>query len=423
MGLAQTHTLATMPIYTAVTGVDQWYVIVLTDPTDNKTQETGIVVGSVDVTYSKVDGSDTLGAYSVTASEFYEVGEGLYGLKIGASEFDSSGTWVVRIGDTGAPQANKAIFIVQVFDASVDTLVRSSTPANALDVDSNNRVDVGSWLGSAVTLDANNLPDVNIAAISDDTDAADSLEGAIDNTNDVVLSDVSRVSGSATAANNMELEYDGTGYAGGTTKRSVNVTAWAGTATTISSTSAKPEVDTYSVSDSASAANSVESNIGNLDAAVTTRSAPATAQTISMSTSLPGSPTADTVGAALVAANDNLDAAVTSRSTLARTDLFANDVAIQNDASGYLKLSDGTGTGQVDLTSGLVNLNPAQSLAEGQTAQTVGGSLEITEARWRNKYDEGALSGTETIYQTDGSTPVGERTNGSVAATPSRVKT
>lgn len=47
------------------------------------------------------------------------------------------------------------------------------------------RVDVGGWLGIPVTASPGNLPDVNVAEISDD----------------------------ATAANNLEIDYDGTGYA------------------------------------------------------------------------------------------------------------------------------------------------------------------------------------------------------------------
>ncbi len=58
-------------------------------------------------------------------------------------------------------------------------------------VDGSSRVDVGSWLGQAVTLSTGNKPDVNIDEISDDT----------------------------TAPANLELDYDGTGYAGGAIKK------------------------------------------------------------------------------------------------------------------------------------------------------------------------------------------------------------
>lgn len=64
-------------------------------------------------------------------------------------------------------------------------LVRSTTPENPLGVDANNRIDVGSWLGTAVTTSGtSNKPEVDVNSISDD----------------------------ATAANNLELDYDGTGY-------------------------------------------------------------------------------------------------------------------------------------------------------------------------------------------------------------------
>jgi len=48
-------------------------------------------------------------------------------------------------------------------------------------IDGNNRVDVGSWLGSAVTLSTGNKPDVNVNEVSDDATAADNLESACDN--------------------------------------------------------------------------------------------------------------------------------------------------------------------------------------------------------------------------------------------------
>lgn len=48
-------------------------------------------------------------------------------------------------------------------------------------IDGSNRVDVGSWLGQAVTLSGGNKPDVNVNEVSDDSAAADNLESACDN--------------------------------------------------------------------------------------------------------------------------------------------------------------------------------------------------------------------------------------------------
>lgn len=46
-------------------------------------------------------------------------------------------------------------------------LVRASTPGNTLYIDGNNRIDIGKWLGSAVTLSTGNQPDVNVDRIDD----------------------------------------------------------------------------------------------------------------------------------------------------------------------------------------------------------------------------------------------------------------
>ena len=49
--------------------------------------------------------------------------------------------------------------------------------ASAAGFDSNGRVDVGSWIGTAVTLSATStLPEVDAKSISDDATAADNLE-------------------------------------------------------------------------------------------------------------------------------------------------------------------------------------------------------------------------------------------------------
>ena len=103
--------------------------------------------------------------------------------------------------------------------------------ANVGWIDGSNRVDVGSWIGTAVTLSATTTkPEVDINSISDD----------------------------ATAANNAELMFDGTGYTGGTTLL---------------------RVDAEQISASATAANDVEANISNLDATVATRATPAQVNT------------------------------------------------------------------------------------------------------------------------------------------------
>ena len=77
--------------------------------------------------------------------------------------------------------------------------------------------------GTAVTAATAGRPDVNLAAINDDTDDADDLGLAIDNTNNLVKSNITAVSDDTTAATNLEAAYDGTGYVGGTTLQAVDV--------------------------------------------------------------------------------------------------------------------------------------------------------------------------------------------------------
>lgn len=68
----------------------------------------------------------------------------------------------------------------------------------------------------------------------------------------------------------------------------------------------------------------------------------------------------------------NLDAAITSRSTLTQSQVTGGAYSLQTDGSGYVKLSNGTGTGQLNISSGVVAANATQiaSSAAAATALT-----------------------------------------------------
>jgi hypothetical protein len=70
----------------------------------------------------------------------------------------------------------------------------------------------------------------------------------------------------------------------------------------------------------------------------------------------------------------NLDAAITSRgtSTLTQTQVTGGAYSLQTDGSGYVKHSSGTGTGQLDITSGVVKAN---------TTQIAGSAVSTTSAQ------------------------------------------
>ncbi|MCK5642657.1 MAG: hypothetical protein KAJ19_17750, partial [Gammaproteobacteria bacterium] len=103
-----------------------------------------------------------------------------------------------------------------------------ATPANKLATDANGRVDVSLIEGS---------------------DATDGLEAA------------AAAGVLATPANKLAVDASGR----------IDIGDWAGTAVGVGVTSGLPAVDAQAISDSTAAADNVEANIGNLDAAITTR--------------------------------------------------------------------------------------------------------------------------------------------------------
>lgn len=102
-----------------------------------------------------------------------------------------------------------------------------ATPANKLSTDANGRVDV---------------------SLIEGVDATDQIESSAGS---AIL---------ATPANKIEIDTDGR----------VDVGSWAGEAVGVGATSGLPAVDSQAISDSTSAADSVESNIGNLDESIST---------------------------------------------------------------------------------------------------------------------------------------------------------
>lgn len=140
------------------------------DSTDAVTPEEGLTISPADVKLSKNGGAAA--AKSDTNNESH-VDAGLYTLQLNATDTNTLGQLVVFVEETGAV-ANYEFF--QVIPADVyDSLFGGTNPI----VDTNGRVDVGSWLGTAVTLSTNNNPDVNINEIGDDASVPAVLVAAL----------------------------------------------------------------------------------------------------------------------------------------------------------------------------------------------------------------------------------------------------
>ncbi len=104
------------------------------------------------------------------------------------AELDNTNAKGVYVYSPSATDSNAdCVFVTGVPDDAfivVSSVVLYTRPANFSDmvIDGSGRVDVGKWLGQAVTLSSGNKPDVNVNEVSDDSVAADNLEAQYDRT-------------------------------------------------------------------------------------------------------------------------------------------------------------------------------------------------------------------------------------------------
>ncbi len=189
----------------------------------------------------------------------------------------------------------------------------------------------------------------DMLAISGDSGAANNLESYCDGGANMQV-DVKKISTSETAANNLEL------YCTGDTPIPANTTYWAGTATTLSSTTAKPQVDIYSLSDGSTAADYLQSAA---EAYSTTRGLAGTALPAVAAGATGGLPTVD--------------------------------------SSNAVKVQSGTGANQISLSSGQVTVGTVSDGAIGAAAVAdIFSTTALTEA-----YAADAATGTpaQLLYE------------------------
>lgn len=147
------------------------------DDTDFKTLETGLTIANTDVKLSK---NGAAGANKNSGGGTHR-NNGMYSLTFDATDSSAVGEL------TGSVSVSGALVVVFKFWVLEEAIYDSLFGASAAGFDSNQRMNVGSWLGTAVTTSgASSKPEVDMFSISND----------------------------ATASNNAELFFDGTGYAG-----------------------------------------------------------------------------------------------------------------------------------------------------------------------------------------------------------------
>ena len=191
----------TLPTFTSKMSTDSWIPVRLISDTDGVSAILSKAHGDVDVDYGLASAT-SFTSYTPGSGNWKEMGEGLYALNIGAAEFSSAGRYIVRVVDTAADSLKYAC-VVETYAASQDDLVRSTTPANTLDVDANGLVDVSKFNGTAAVVE-NSLLSVNIASISEDNTAADTLESVLEGGTTLSV-DATKISGDTAAADALEL--------------------------------------------------------------------------------------------------------------------------------------------------------------------------------------------------------------------------
>ncbi len=147
------------------------------DSTDGDSEETALTINNTDIKIWK-NGATTLA--NKNSGGATHISNGVYYATLDATDTDTVGPMVIFVHVSGALTVRLECHVYE--EAIYDALYGASAAA----FDSNQRVDVGSWLGTAVTTSSTtSKPEVDVNSVSDD----------------------------ATAANNLELDYDGTGYA------------------------------------------------------------------------------------------------------------------------------------------------------------------------------------------------------------------
>lgn len=184
-----------------------------------------------------------------------------------------------------------------------------------------------------------------------------------DNTAGTPVVDVGRISNDSTAADNCELMFDGTGYAGGTTKLGVDVTAISGDSTAADNLEAACDGNTYNVGGGAvvtaavtGAVGSVTGNVGGSVASVAANGITAT------------SIAADAINAAAVKA----DAVTKIQNGLATpTNITAGTITTVTNLTNAPTNGDLTATMKASVTTAATAATPTAAAVTGN----VGGSV------------------------------------------------
>ncbi len=191
---------------------------------DTGAPKTSLTLGNITAARVVQTTTVTRTALTLAASgdnQFTHVGDGYWQLDLTATDTGTLGHLAITIRDDDL--FHPIVATAMVVPANIyDSLVAGSDTIDA---------SVTQWLGTAVTAATAGIPNVNMKEVDGSSANATAFSGSIDAINNLVKTDVIRLSGDSGAADNAESFFDGTGYAGGTAKLTVDVTAISGDST------------------------------------------------------------------------------------------------------------------------------------------------------------------------------------------------
>ena len=302
------------------------------DSTDGDTAETALTIAQADVRLKKNGGN---AAQKNNATSCTHDEEGMYDCPLSTTDTNTLGILTLFVHEAGALMVRHEYLVVPAniwdswFGADKQQVDLTEWLGSAPDALSSGKIpaDLKLWLATAPLALSGQKVACQILAAGDFVQAAaDKVWSSGTRTltafsTTLALSVWDVLESAITTASSIGLKVKNNLDAAITTRSSHSAAdVWTSGTRTLTAFSTTLALSVWDVLESAiTTASSIGLKVkNNLDAAVTTRTAPADSQNLNMSQALPGSPTANTTGQALKDADTQLDAAISTRATPAQ---------------------------------------------------------------------------------------------------------
>ncbi len=304
---------------------------------------------------------------------------------LSAAEMNFDNALIYFEDQTGTEEWKAFYVSIHTYAVDVDELVRSTTPANTMDVNSSGEAGLD-WANIGGKTTSHNFTNTTIGIVT-------ALTGHTVQTGDS-FARLGAPAGASVSADIVALKVDTAATLVDTNEMQGDLTNGGRLDLILDAIL----VDTNSLNGT-KIPNTI--SLANINAEVDT----------ALNTAIPGSPTANSINQRIAAIDDLTQASGGGdlAAILLDTDELQGDWVNTGRLDALLDAIIATQASGVDI-------NLAQTISEGQSARTVGGSLELTEAAERNRIT--VAGGVRTVYQSNGTTVLVSRTITATALTP-----